>query len=234
MKLSAPVHHLKRKARLLSRRDGIPLHAALDRVAAAEGFARWSLLAARVPSSAGELYASLSPGDLVLLGARPGQGKTLMSLRLAIEAMKGGGRCVFFTLEYAEKDVCERFRRLGADRAAFGDRFVFDPSDAISADYIVERLATAAAGTFCVVDYLQLLDQKRDKPDLMGQVRRLRAFAEARGLTFVVLSQIDRSYDCAEKPFPDRTDVRLPNPVDLALFTKAWFMNGGTVRTEAP
>jgi hypothetical protein len=37
MRLSAPVHQLKRKARLLARADNIPLHAALDRIAAQEG-----------------------------------------------------------------------------------------------------------------------------------------------------------------------------------------------------
>lgn len=38
MKLSAPIYHLKRKAKRLSREAGIPLHDALDRVAATEGF----------------------------------------------------------------------------------------------------------------------------------------------------------------------------------------------------
>ena len=51
MKLSAPVYHLKRQARLLSRQRKVPLHEALDRIAAQEGFASWSLLA----SKAGEI-----------------------------------------------------------------------------------------------------------------------------------------------------------------------------------
>ena len=51
MKLSAPIHHLKRKAKLLSREEKIPLHEALDRVAAQEGFDGWSLLAAKVSAT---------------------------------------------------------------------------------------------------------------------------------------------------------------------------------------
>ena len=39
---------------------------------------------------ASALFARLSPGDLVLLGARPGHGKTQLSLKLAVEAMKSG------------------------------------------------------------------------------------------------------------------------------------------------
>ena len=101
MILSAPAYHLKRQARLLSREAKIPLHQALDRIAAQEGFASWSLLAAKLSETApaSRLFAQLAPGDLVLVGARPGHGKTLMSLELAVEAMKSGHRSVFFTLE---------------------------------------------------------------------------------------------------------------------------------------
>jgi DNA replication protein DnaC len=92
MKLSAPIYHLKRKAKRLSREEGIPLHEALDRVAATQGFSAWSLLAAKAAAAtpASRLFAQIRPGDLVLVGARPGHGKTLMSLALAVEAMKSG------------------------------------------------------------------------------------------------------------------------------------------------
>ena len=40
MKLSAPIYRLKRLAKILSRDEGLPLHEALDRIAAQEGFAR--------------------------------------------------------------------------------------------------------------------------------------------------------------------------------------------------
>ena len=147
MKLSAPIYHLKRQARLLSRQEKLPLHEALDRVAAQEGFASWSLLAAKANEAApvGRFFAQLAPGDLVLVGARPGHGKTLMSLELAIEAMKSGNRGVFFTLEYTEKDVLDRFRAIGAEPAQFNDQFVFDNSDAISADCIVKTLGSDRA-----------------------------------------------------------------------------------------
>ena len=105
MKLSAPVYRLKRDARLLARKENIPLHAALDRIAVREGFGAWSLLAAKASATApaGKLFARLSPGDLVLVGARPGHGKTLLSLELAVEAMKSGHRGAYFTLEETKK-----------------------------------------------------------------------------------------------------------------------------------
>ncbi|RUT81163.1 MULTISPECIES: DNA helicase [unclassified Mesorhizobium] len=235
MKLSAPIYHLKRQARLLSREGKIALHEALDRVAAQEGFTNWSLLAAKAAEAApaGRLFAQLAPGDMVLVGARPGHGKTLMSLELAVEAMKSGHRGVFFTLEYTQRDVLDRFRAIGADPVQFNDQFTFDNSDAISAAYIVKALGSAPRGTLVVIDYLQLLDQKRENPDLMAQVRTLKAFARDKGLILVFISQIDRSYDPAEKPCPDISDVRLPNALDLSLFNKTCFLNKGEIRFHA-
>ena len=231
MKLSAPLYHLKRRARILARDNAIPLHAALDAVAVQEGFSAWSLLASQsaAASPAAKLFARLQPGDLVLVGARPGQGKTLFSLELAVEAMKAGRRSVFFTLEYTLADVLDRFQAIGADWPRLRDLFTFDDSEALSAAHVMQRLAAAAPGTLAVIDYLQLLDQKRQNPDLTAQVRALKTFAAERGLILVFLSQIDRAYDPAQKPLPDIADLRLPNPLDTGLFSKTCFLNAGQV-----
>jgi len=235
MKLSAPIYHLKRKAKRLSREEGIPLHEALDRVATMEGFSAWSMLAARAAATtpANKLFPQFQPGDLVLVGARPGQGKTLMSLELAAEAMKSGHRAAFFSLEYTEKEVLDRLRAIGAEPAQFDKLFEVDCSDVISADYIVKQMATAARGTVVVIDYLQLLDQRRENPDLTVQVRALKSFARDEGLIVVFISQIDRSYDPSTKSCPDLGDVRLPNPLDLKLFDKTCFLNKSEVQFRA-
>ena len=235
MKLSAPIYHLKRKAKRLSREEGIPLHDALDRVATTEGFSAWSMLAAKAAAltPANKLFPQFRPGDLVLVGARPGQGKTLMSLELAVEAMKSGSRAAFFSLEYTEKDVLDRLRAIGAGPAQSADTFEIDCSDAISADYVVKQMAAAPRGTVVVIDYLQLLDQRRENPDLTVQVRALKSFARDKGLIVVFISQIDRSYDPSVKPCPDLSDVRLPNPLDLKLFDKMCFMNNSEVQFRA-
>jgi len=236
MKSSLPIHRLKRRAKLLRRREDVPLHAALDRVASEEGYRSWSLLMARQtealpPSTA---FARLAPGDLVIVAGRPGQGKTLLGLAFAVEAMKRGRRAMLFSLEYTEPQLAERLRVVGAagNDAVFAGLFGLDCSDAISADYIIDRLAVAPRGTLVVIDYLQLLDQRRDKPELALQIRALKAFAHERGLILVFISQIDRSFEISGKPFPDMADIRLPNPLDLALFDKACFVNRGEIRFQ--
>ncbi|MEP3276315.1 MAG: DNA helicase [Stappiaceae bacterium] len=234
MKLSAPIFHLKRRAKILSREAQIPLHQALDQIASGEGFARWSLLAEHASSttSASQLLSRLAPGELLLLAARPGHGKTMMGLSLLATAVNRGQRGFFFTLECNEKEVLDRFRRVGGDLAAASARFDYDTSDAICADYIIENLTDAPQGSVVVIDYLQLLDQRRENPDLGSQLQRLKSFSKASGVILVLISQIDRSFELSDRPCPDMGDIRLPNPVDLSLFNKACFINDGQVQME--
>lgn len=231
MMFSAPIYRLKRQARLLSRTKGMTLTRALDAIARREGFRSWSLLAARhAQQSPGKrVYQQLERGDLILIGARPGQGKTLLGLEILINAVKNGDRGVFYTLEYNHSDVADRLRALDVDPQALGNGFHVDTSDNISAAYITGQLATEPAGTVVVIDYLQLLDQKRENPDLDDQIADLKRFAQERQLTMVFLSQIDRAYELSEDRFPALSDVRLPNPLDLTRFTKTCFLDNGKV-----
>jgi len=232
MKLSAPIYVLKQQAKVLSRKENIPLYQALDLIANQEGFSAWSLLCARtIPKKpVATLWPQLRAGELILLGSRPGQGKTLLSIALSVETMRHGGQAAFFTLDFTETDIANCFAALGEDFDKFLDRFLVDASDQICAQHIISRLASAPAKMLVVIDYLQLLDQKRANPDLMSQVQQLRDFARERQVIVLCLSQIDRRYDSTNRPCPDISDVRLPNPLDLSLFDKTCFLNQGTMQ----
>jgi replicative DNA helicase len=231
VKLSAPVYRLKRAARDIARREDIPLHAALDRVAAGEGYPRWSLLAdARQTLGAPEILARLDPGTMLLIAARPGQGKTRLGLAIATEAARTGRRGTFFSLEAAPGDLLRGLDAIGADRRAIDAGFAFDDSEEIGSRYIAARMETAPRGAVAVVDYLQLLDQRRDKPDLATQVLDLAAFARASGVIVVVLSQIDRGYDPAGGAPPDFADLRRADAFDAGCFDRACFLQDGLVR----
>ncbi|MDP3340702.1 DNA helicase [Frigidibacter sp.] len=235
MRLSAPIYQLKRRARLLSRQENIPLHEAQDRIARAEGLASWSLLASRVakglagvtPASA--LLAGLAEGDLLLIGARPGQGKTVLGLQLLLDALREGRRAVFFTLEYTDRQAAERFEALAPGLGRVPEIVT---SDEISAGFIARHLAGAPRGTVAVVDYLQILDQQRSKPALAEQMAVLQAFARSTGVILGFISQIDRAFDPERAAVPGLGDLRLPNPIPAGLFSKACFLHGGEVRVQ--
>jgi len=232
MKFTAPIFILKQHAKALSRREKVPLHEALDRIAAREGFNAWSLLAAKAVSDrASERFLEqLSPGDLALIAARPGQGKTLFSLKLAVETMRQGNRAAFFTLEFTQADVAECFKIMDENLSNFTDRLLIDDSDQICADYIATRLAAAPAKMLVIIDYLQFLDQKCLNASVADQLQRLKALARERQLIIVFLSQIDRHYDACKQPFPGFGDVRLPNPLDIGVFNRGCFLNRGRLQ----
>lgn len=235
MRLSAPIYHLKRQAKAMARKDSVPLNKALDSIAKQQGFRSWSLLAAdharRSPTT--QVFETLVPGDFVLLGARPGHGKTTMGLELVVQAINAGRQAAFYSLEYTESQVIAQLETLGADIKGSGHLLRCETSDEICADYIVRQMGTAKRGTVIVVDYLQLLDQNRATPPLATQVLALKAMADSAGLIFVMISQIDRTFDAAQKQLPDMADVRLPNPLDMTLFTKTVFLSNGAIKLQA-
>ena len=234
MHLSAPIYRLKRHAKLSARQTGIPLHEALNRVAIEEGFQSWSHLAAAssAQTPADVILSNLAPGDLILLAARPGHGKTLLGLELALKASKIGRKGIFFTLDYHERDVADRFSSIGLAPTTGQDAMIVDTSDKISAAYIIDRMERITEPAMIVIDYLQLLDQKRTNPTLEEQIGSLRRYAKATGTICAVISQIDRSFDLSGKAMPELSDIRLPNPLDLTTFDRVCFLHNGEIRMD--
>ncbi len=231
MQISAPIYHLKRRAKRMSKEQNIPLHAALDRIAQDEGYRAWSHLSAAYSeqSPAKTILDALHPSEMLLLGARPQMGKTVLALELAVLASKQGERARFYTLDYTQADVNKQLAALGGNVGGNGFApFGIDTSDEISAAYIMET-AEQHAATFIVVDYLQLLDQNRNHPLLQDQLARLRIFATQTETRIVLVSQIDRQFDLTARPIPEIADVRLPNPADLGLIDKACFLHEGAM-----
>ena len=235
MKLTAPIYGLRRQAKHMSRRDGIPLHRALNHVAVQQGYQSWAHLMAaqREGGPAARLFSTFAPGDVVLLGARPGQGKTLLGLELALMAQTRGQAGWFFTLDYSERDMEQCFEAIGTSPSSRRQDVRVDTSDDVSADYIVSTLGRTGDPAILVVDYLQILDQRRRNPNLDDQIDVLGRYAKETGTVCVLISQIDRSFDLAGKDMPDATDIRMPNAFSLSGFDKLCFLNEGRIRVDA-
>ena len=233
MRLSTPIYKLKHLAKRRARERSIPLHAALNGIARDHGFQSWSHLAsAHVSRPADQIAKRLEPGDMMLIGARPGHGKTMLALDLARFAGTLGRQGVFFTLDYTEDDVQARLGELAPDAPGPAEGVLVDTSDQICAEYIIARLRAVTGEVLAVVDYLQLLDQKRSHPDLETQIVELRDYARATGAIIVVISQIDRRFEQSDAQLPSLSDVRLPNPLNLGHFNKHCFLHDGEIRLD--
>ncbi|TAX63227.1 DNA helicase [Rhizobium ruizarguesonis] len=234
MKLSAPIFQLKRRAKLMARNNSVPLNEALDQIARDEGFARWSLLSASISSGtlSETILSRLEHGDLLLLGGRPGHGKTKLGLQLLIDAVRDGRKALLFTLEFTDQQARKHLNSLEGDGCSDADSIQILTSDEISADYITQHLSGSEPGTIAVIDYLQLLDQQRTKPTLSEQLQTLGDFAQRNGVILGFISQIDRSFEAGDKRLPDIRDIRLPNFVDVGLFNKACFVHGGEAQLQ--
>lgn len=231
MKLSAPVHVLRGQAKKLKKSSELSLVAAQDKIAQQEGFVSWSHLIAKqrdlLPNSLEELLDYFNPGDLVLVGARPKKGKTLVTASLiAASEIKGAPQSHVFTLVEHEHTVRDRIEAHLEQVGVANTAVNVDCSDEICASYIVDRLqGVNLQGALVVVDYLQLLDERRTNPTLQNQLESLRLFAIETGCIILFIAQLSRKVDEKPNVAPTENDIRLPNPLDLRLFNKLMFLH---------
>ena len=232
--LFAPLYALKRQAKRRARQHGMPLHVALDDIARENGFAQWSLLMARhaPPDALTQLSRQLQPGRLLLLAARPLQGKTRLGFALMARALRAGKHAAFFSLDCTPAQVHALTAAVDSDGALWGNRFRWDCSDDVCAAHVAAQLQDAPPDTVVVIDYLQLLDQRRDHPPVMQQVQALRRLARERQFTVVVIAQIQRGFDETQRDMPGWSDVRLPNPLDASLFDHRCFVHQGQIAIQ--
>ena len=226
MKLSAPIHVLKSQAQLLRKGQSISNTEALNLIAKREGYNSWSLLHSEhrdgFPSSYDGILEYFNPGDLVLIGARPSKGKTVFVIGLFVQAIqKKVAKNYCFSLSEIHKDIAGRMNVYDENLGDKNQFFELDYSNDISANYIINKTQkNISKGSVIVIDYLQMLDEKRANPSLEEQVGALKNYAKEKGCIVIFISQLQREVESRIDKRPIVEDVRLPNPLDLKIFNK--------------
>jgi hypothetical protein len=181
---------------------------------------------ASVPTGlAGLADLKIVPGNLTVLAARPGYGKTALLGTVTLAAARGGWRVLFLSLEMPAKQIRQR---LLAGFAGIPLHAVMNPQDtsmvphlndlaqlpigirdAVAGDTLtVERIAALVHAyrvkypderLAVVVDYLQLVRTRGNherRHELLGHVcRELKATALREGVPMIVAAQVGRGVE---------------------------------------
>lgn len=226
MKLSAPIHVLKAQAQLLKKEKAITNTEALDLIAKREGYNSWALLQSKkddmFPKSYDEILDFFNPGDIVLIGAQPSKGKTAFTIGLFVQAIKKKiAKNYCFSLSEVHKNVEDIMTAYDESIVEKSHYFELDYSNDINAKYIIEKThKTISKRSLIVIDYLQLLDEKRSNPPLQDQVEQLKNYAKEKECIVIFISQISRELENRSDAKPSMEDIRLPNSLELKFFNK--------------
>lgn len=177
-------------------------------------------------------YGGFNPGNLVILAARPSVGKTATMLQMA-RAAAGSGKVVnIFSLEMTNTELAQRLLlstgRVQSLELARGqvewanfetavgwiERMPMYINDsAYSLDEIVSHITLNRQYGKCdiaFVDYLGLINTTGNKPQyqILGDItHRLKATAKKLGIPVVLLCQLNRAIESANRP-PALHDLR--------------------------
>lgn len=174
-------------------------------------------------------------GDLVVMAARPGMGKTALALSLIYEFSKLGGKSLFISLEMSSEQLVKRYFSLITDIMNYKIR------NASMNKYEVEQLCNAVNNSeveffvdqepnasiqqlrgktkvhkakhgleLLVIDYIQLMTgSKQNREQEIAEISRgLKLLAKELNITIIVLAQLSRKPEDRADKRPMLSDIR--------------------------
>ncbi len=174
--------------------------------------------------------------DLVLIGARPGMGKTSFALNVARNMAVAGRKVVFFSLEMSKEQLAQRV--LATESRVEGSKFrtgliesnewdriaqaasalsnidlYFDDTTMITVPLMKARIRRMKNVDAVIIDYLQLMTGTKRTENRVQEVseitRSLKLMAKDLHIPVIVCSQLNRSTDQRGKTHrPQLSDLR--------------------------
>lgn len=184
-----------------------------------------------------DLLGGLEGGDMIVIGARPGVGKSALVTQITSYLAKQGKRIGFYNLEMQNKQVYERFvvneSGIGLTRLRRAIKFLGDEKERF--DKANERLAKAdnivitSAGAktvgdikaeskhmdydIIIIDYLQLLKAdntyRGNRAAEVGEISRaIKNLAMELNIPIIALSQLNRASMGRDDKEPNMSELR--------------------------
>lgn len=197
-----------------------------------------------------DITGGLEGGDVIVIGARPGVGKSAFTSQIILEMAKAGKRIGFYNLEMSEKQVYERLLsnqsgiRLNRIRRAI--QFLGDEKERFDkANRALEEMdILVSSGTKSVseirnecrhqdldciiIDYLQLVradTRYQSRASEVGAISKaIKALAMELNVPIIALSQLNRTSEMRETKEPTMGELREAGDIeqDASIIILLW------------
>jgi replicative DNA helicase len=174
-------------------------------------------------------------GDLIVMAARPGMGKTALALSLIYEFCKLGGKGLIISLEMSAEQLAKRYFSLITDivnwkirNATLKEHEVIKLCESVNASQVeffvdqepnasIQQLKSKAkihkakhGLDLLVVDYIQLMKgSKQNREQEIAEISRgLKLLAKELNITVIVLAQLSRKPEDRADKRPMLSDIR--------------------------
>lgn len=185
-----------------------------------------------------DYLSGLKPGQLIVVGARPGAGKTSLGLCVALNAVEAGVPVLFASMEMPEAEIMDRAlaarsgvplrniergsldgsqagRVTAAAAELKGQPFSLDCTPDLSAARLASEMRRAVRRRsvgLVVVDYLQLMRPENPRENRNQQVgllaRRIKQAARMSGVPVLLACQLNREVEHRDGGKPRLGDLR--------------------------
>lgn len=182
------------------------------------------------------VLVGMGPGDLIVVGARPGMGKTTFCLNIAANvAKKTKKEVAIFSLEMTSEQLvsrvlcseamidshsmrtgkldAEQWKRLAEASSALSEtQILIDDTSGITATSMKAKLRRLKNLGLVIIDYLQLMQGEKHTDNRVleiGQITRaLKLMAKDLGVPVILCSQLARSTEARQDKMPVLSDLR--------------------------
>ena len=207
-----------------------------------------------------DLLGGLEGGDMIVIGARPGVGKSAFVTQVTTALARSGKRVGFYNLEMQEKQVYERFvvaeSGIGLTRLRRAVRFLGDEEERFRrANEVLEKedriIITTGSKAMSeirnesrhmgydviIIDYLQLLRaDKTYRGNRYAEVgaisRAIKSLAMELNIPIIALSQLNRVSESREGKEPTMAELREAGDIeqDASVILLMWNMSKDSSR----
>lgn len=205
-----------------------------------------------------DALGSLEGGDLIVIGARPGVGKSAFVTQMAMNFTASGKRVGFFNLEMQDKQVYERFvsrhSGIGITRLRRARRFLGDEEKRFQEanEYLCGQDIIISTGSktvsqirnesrhmdydVIIIDYLQLLRadvRYQSRASEVGAISKaVKALAMELNIPIIALSQLNRVSEMKETKEPTMSELREAGDIeqDASIIILMWNLSEDRVK----